>query len=346
MTAEQRRHMLAVVSANIGFDEPEAWLDYAWTHHFQRVYAFRLTRCPDCGSLPGRRMGKYVYYSTLMRLTECQQCGLVWSDVRLDEAVIRRHFESAYKDTDYFARQRHTIFQQVAAEVAARTPQGGSVLDIGGATGELLGIIRGLRPDVRLTLNDVSISACEIASAKFGVETRCGTLPSLIQDATHYDTVVCSDVLYYEPHIDQVWPALAQLVNARGTLLIRVPNRALAIAATQRWYRFTAHLAGRANDPALAHVPLFNPEHLYILRRAYIEQRLIQNGFRKVVAGPSHSLCGGLLTRMLTRTVYLFAVTLWHLSSHRAILTPSMLIIASRQPGRGDAVTSTMPRSP
>lgn len=335
MTAEQRRHMLAVLSANIGFDEPEAWLDYAWTHHFQRVHAIRLTRCPDCGSLPGRPVGKHVYYSTLMHLIECQQCGLVWSDVRLDDAVIRRHFESAYKDADYFARQRHVIFQQLAAEVAARTPHGGSVLDIGGATGELLAIIRDLRPDVRLTLNDLSLSACEAARAKLGVETRCGNLPSLLQDTTHYDTVVCSDVLYYEPHIDQVWPALAHLVNAGGTLLIRVPNRAWAIATTQRWYRFTARVAGRGNDPAVAHVPHFNPEHLYILRRAYIEQRLIQNGFRKVAAAPSHPLCGGLLTTMLARTVYLFAVTIWHLSSHRAILTPSMLIIASRQPAQG-----------
>ena len=330
MTPEDRGHMLAILSSNTGFDEPEAWVDYAWTHHFKRVQARRMTHCPDCGSLPGRPMGKYVYYSTLMHLIECEECGLVWADVRLDDAVIRRHFESAYKDAAYFARQRHAIFQQVATEVAARTPSGGSVLDIGGATGELLAIIRNLRPDVRLTLNDLSQSACELARSKFGVETRRGNLPSLLHDAVGYDTVVCSDVLYYEPRIDQVWPALGQLVNSRGTLLIRVPNRAYAIAAAQRWYQFTAYLTGRANDPRVSHVPFFNPEHLYILRRGYIEQRLVQNGFPKVVARPSHPLCGGLLKGMLARTVHRIAVALWHLSSQRAIVTPSMLIIASR----------------
>jgi SAM-dependent methyltransferase len=330
MTPEERRRLLDILSTNIGFDNPEAWLTYASSHGFQRVSAVQLTRCPDCQSPPGRSYGRYVYYSTLMQLIECDNCGLIWVDARLDDAIVRRHFESAYKDTSYFANHRRPIFRQIASLVAARAPQGGSVLDVGGATGELLVMIRELRPDLRLVLNDLSESACELASARLGIETRCCDLLSLPSADTHYDAVVCSDVLYYETQIRLVWPALRHLVGDGGSLIIRLPNKAQAIAAGHLWRSLRRRLGGQTTDPATSKIAFFNPEHLYVFRRAYVERRLRQAGFERVEAFPSHPLGGSAIKSLLANSLDRAASLMYRLSARQLIVTPSMLVIASR----------------
>jgi SAM-dependent methyltransferase len=266
-----------------------------------------------------------------MQLIECDTCGLIWVDARLDDAIVRQHFESAYKDSSYFAKRRRPIFREIASLVASRAPHRGSVLDVGGATGELLVMIRELRPDLRLVLNDLSQSACELASARLGIETRCCDLLSLPAADTRYDAVVCSDVLYYETQIKLVWPALRQLVADAGTLIIRLPNKERAIAAGHLWRSLIARFGGRATDLATSNIPFFNPEHLYVFRRGYVERRLRQAGFERVEAHPSHPLGGGAIRSLLANSLNRAGALMYWLSSAQLIVTPSMLVIASRR---------------
>lgn len=332
MTAEERDQMLFVLKSNIGFDTPEDWVDFAFERNLKLVPAVRLVQCPDCGQPPQKVFGRYVYYSTLIRLIDCEACGLIWADARLEHSIIQQHFESAYKDAVYFANERSGVFHQLVDIVSDVTPQGGSVLDIGGATGQFLAMVSAKRPDLQLTLNDVSVTACEVAATVAGVAIRCGDIQSLIAEPKSYDTVVCSDVLYYQPNIRTTWPALARLTKPNGIVLIRIPNKALAIRGA-RWVRSAvAFFRGRnARSQINAKLAFFNPEHLYILRRSYVQRQLLTHSFTDIRSVPSrllHSRGGAATTQgVFFRLASLLALV----SRYRLLVTPSSVIVATRK---------------
>src|SRR2546422_4627682 len=174
-TEQPKRALLDLLRAQ-GFSDPEPWVTYARQHGFRPTRSQRLIRCPDCGAVPRDEIGQYVYYSPLAKLRLCTRCGLAFSDVRLDAAVIRAHFESAYKDEPYFVTQRRRVFEQLARFIDRCAPSGGSVLDIGGAKGHLLDAVKRRRPDLRVTLTDVSESACQWARTHYGFRTICGSI--------------------------------------------------------------------------------------------------------------------------------------------------------------------------
>src|SRR6185503_11891317 len=131
-TAEQ------ILTHNAGFSRPEKWIDYAVRERFRFVRATTVIDCPDCGEPVGKILGQYIHYSTLIRLRECRQCGLIWSDVRIDWDVVRSDMERMYhrqSDVDYFTSQRLPVFKHITGMIDKAAPPNGSVLDIGGAQG-------------------------------------------------------------------------------------------------------------------------------------------------------------------------------------------------------------------
>ena len=83
------RHMIELLQFNRGFSHPEKWITYGIEHNFEKVQADKLEECPDCSSRSFDFVGQYVYYSTLVSLQTCAQCGLVFSDTRIDPQVIQ-----------------------------------------------------------------------------------------------------------------------------------------------------------------------------------------------------------------------------------------------------------------
>src|SRR5437868_6180727 len=154
--ADERQQMLSVLAGNVGFAQPAEWVDYALRYHFRPVRAERVRACPNCGGIDSTKLGQYVYYSTLHGLRECRTCGLVYADARIDPSIVQHHFESTYKDEEYFRRLRAPIFRQLAALVDRHAPGSGRVLDIGGAKGHLMAEVQRRRPDLELTVNDLS----------------------------------------------------------------------------------------------------------------------------------------------------------------------------------------------
>lgn len=129
--------------------------------------------------------------------------------------------------------------------------------------------VRQRRPDLELLVNDVSPDACGAAAAA-GFATHCGDATTI--DGRH-ETVVVSDALYYVPELAACWAALQRLVKPGGWLVLRIPNRSLAIQATLRL---------RPNEPLRVDLPAYNPEHLYLFTRPYLRRRLSAAGFTRV----------------------------------------------------------------
>lgn len=318
--------MLELLRLNKGFKNPERWVDYALLHKFRRVEAEKLEACPDCRERRSCLIGQYIYYSTLVELRSCGNCGLIFSDVRIDPKVIHGHFEQAYKNEEYFTQQRKDIFEQIADLVSSSACLGSSVLDIGGAKGHLLAIVKNRRPDLKYVLNDLSETACEYAKTRYGFESVCGGVKTLEGLSRRFDVVILSDVIYYEPELNRLWALLSRIVSESGVVIIRVPNRVALIKLGSIFRNlFETPTIREIRD----RVWFLNPEHLYVLSRWYLFKRLREIGFSAVKAVPSALLESSGRTRFVL--YYCLARAFFYVTFGKAILTPSMIVVARRQ---------------
>jgi len=323
---DKREAALSILQLNVGFDVPELWVDYAIHHGFRRVKATRIIGCPDCGATTRRRLAQFVYYSTLLRLMECEACGLAWVDARIDPDVLRGHFEKAYKDDIYFLEARRPIFQYLARLIDQTAPARGTVLDVGGAKGHLMQMVALRRPDLRVAVNDISESATKYAAEHFGFATITGDICALQREGATYDVIVLSDVLYYEPRIATMWSLLPRLIAPRGSVLIRVPNKLRLIRTSEA----ISSLFGSSRRRAMqTRIRFFNPEHLFVLSRRYLTTRLQRLGFAEVDCLPSPPPASTSSFGNAAKIISFHAARLASLVSGRRLVgTPSMILCA------------------
>jgi SAM-dependent methyltransferase len=273
-------------------------------------------------------LGQYIYYSTLIHLRRCATCDLIWADAHLPADVLAQHFEAAYKDREYFDIGRARIFGHLAAEIDRVTPPSGTVLDIGGAQGDLMHRLRERRPDVAAVVNDLSEGATRYAAEHYGLETVTGDFRAVHARGARYDVVVLSDVLYYEPRLAEFWGVLADLLSPGGAVVIRVPNKLALIRAHQALGRLRG-----ARPEVQDKLTFFNPEHLYILDRRYLTSRLRRLGFDQVEVRASPPLVASRspVQRALAGALFRSADAIARLSAGGLVLTPSMLVVATRR---------------
>lgn len=322
--------VLELLRSNVGFDEPERWVEYARRHGFERIEATAVPDCPDCGAAPREVMGQYVYYSTLIHLRRCGACHLIWADAHLPPRVVSAHFESAYKDREYFDVGRARIFAHLAAAIDRVAPRGGRVLDIGGAQGDLMHLLRQRRPDLTAVVNDLSEGGTRYAAERYGLETVTGDFRAVHSSGVRHDVVVLSDVLYYEPRLAEFWEVLPDLVAPGGAVVIRVPNKLALIRAERAIRRLLGGRGGERDQ-----LTLFNPEHLYILDRRYLSARLRGLGFDRVRLCPSPPLVASRspLRHRLAGAFLRVAEAACRLTRGRLVSTPSMVLVATRGTG-------------
>lgn len=320
----QKIQMLKLLQLNRGFAYPEKWLDYAIKHDFRRIHSRKLNTCPDCNADLASTLGQFVYYSTLVKLKTCGSCGLVYADTHIDSSVIQAHFEQAYKDDNYFLKQRTRIFDQMTHYIDKMTPHNGSVLDIGGAKGHLLATLKSRRPDLDCYLNDLSKTACHRAEAKYGFKTITGTVNALENISRKFDAVILSDVIYYEPELRRLLTLLPKLITRNGGLIIRVPNN----LAMMRFYQFIKYRLLHVQDmDRQDEIRFFNPEHLYVFSRDYLINRLKGLNFTCIevlpAALPAHDHLD-----ILCNIYYLVGKIVSKLSFGKLIITPAIVVIA------------------
>lgn len=326
--AKLKRNYRAILERNVGFDGNTRWMRYARRHGFKEVKAARIQRCPDCGGPPRKNTwGQFVYYSTLIRLLECSECGLVWADVHLDPGVVRKHFDVVYKDDTYFRVSRRRIFRHLARVIDDVAPPGARVLDIGGARGDLMAHLVARRPDLYVVVNDIAEISTASANERFGFATLTGDARALAEHEGRYDVIVMSDVLDYEPDIHLLWTALDRLLVPGGSVVIRSQNKWLLIRLWQRWYRATRT---RARQRLQNRIRPFNPEHIYVLSTKYLKGRLEGMGLRHVRVLPSPQLATT-GTAPLTSLYHAIVSGVHWLTRGALTLTPSIVMVGSER---------------
>ena len=314
---------IEILLHNKGFDTPLNWVDYAIEHDFKKVKAEKIFLCHDCNGIDSKKIGQYVYYSNLISLKQCKVCGLIFSDVILSDDVSKSHFDVAYKDDKYFNEDRRQIYLQVAGLLKDDVNYNGKVLDVGGAKGHLGSIIKELRPDLKITINDLSQKACNYARSKFGFDAICCPLGILDTEQTKYDCVLLIDVLYYERDIAKAWKIISGL--ATQSVIIRTPNKLWLIKLLMLLTAFT-----KKRREKIDHIAFFNPEHIYIFRRSYLKKRLHELGFVKVKIIPSKSLVSRRDLKVLQSIFFLFAMLIYFFTFRQVVITPAQLIFAQK----------------
>jgi len=322
-----RDPLLDILESNQGFSVPERWIDYARRHNFTKIPTIHFTCCPDCKYSNGKKVGQYIYYSNLINLKVCDHCGLVYSDTRIDIEVTQNHFENAYKDEDYFLVKRKGIVDMIARLVDRYAPRGGNVIDIGGAKGHLMVEVRRRRHDLKVTISDLSMSACAWSKSHHQFETICGSAADLDQVRDRFNVVTMIDTLYYEARISEFWNCLPQLVVEGGAIIIRVPNKFRLIVLRE----FLAKLVTtQKKREMVAQIKYFNPEHVFVFSREYLRGRLKSLGFTRFVFMPSPLLVRSEKLRLFCTLYYQVARLISALSFGRIVITPSLLAVARR----------------
>ena len=309
--------------------ELEEWVPIARASGFKRVRGTRLTECPECAENRLQRIGQYVHYSNLVHLERCARCDLVFSDLLLPPEIVREHFEVAYKSERYFEERRSKIFAVIADLAESCLPRGGRVIDIGGAQGHLLAALKTRRPDIDLLLNDLSDRACEHAAEAYGLPTVCGPVVDLATPETPFDLALLVDVIYYEPNLAGLWSSIDRIVGTPGSLILRVPNSFQLL----RGFATLARIVSPRRARYATSLRLFNPEHIYVFTRRYLEQRLTSLGFANVEFLPSPMLAGGGARRWISHLVAGAGWLTAKLTIGRVVASPSMLVLA-RRPSR------------
>jgi hypothetical protein len=204
------------------------------------------------------------------------------------------------------------------------------VIDIGGAKGHLLAAVQARRPDLDLTLSDISEKACVHAERAYGLRAVRGSAAEVADLGERFDVVLMIDVLYYEPDIRGVWRAVDRLAGERSTVIIRVPNR-LGLISLQGHLRRL--LLSRERREAQTSLGAFNPEHIYVFSRRYLRSRLQGMGYSHVDFVPSpllrlpgvHSFVGAASHRA--------AALLHRVTLGAAVATPCVIAVARRSRG-------------
>jgi SAM-dependent methyltransferase len=181
--------------------------------------------------------------------------------------------------------------------------------------------VRASRPDLHMTLSDLSTTACQEASGN-GFAVICAGIADMAELPDPFDVVVMSDVIYYEPDIPILWKILPGLVAKGGTLLLRVPNKLFLIRLSQALRQITPRRARMAD-----HVHFFNPEHAYIFTRPFLLRQLRQIGFSAHCL-PARALRKAGWKESAATLLDLAAGSAAALSGERLIISPSLLVVA------------------
>jgi SAM-dependent methyltransferase len=266
-----------------------------------------------------------VYYSQLIRIVKCKNCKLRFSDIIINKEILIEHFNKAYKDEDYFRYARNPVFEHIADILINNYPEKLTIMDIGGATGHLASILLNYNKNYKIIVNDISQEACDLASARFKVESICCPLEEIYKFNRKVDILLLIDVLYYVEDIKKAWFSLSACLNKNGILVIRIPNKLWWIEIFQRIKKLSR--GHELEDEVLG----INPEHVYFFCRSYLNRKLIEHGFDDIKFHPSPSTRSkNPPTNLLAKVVYLSGLLGYYIANGHVCLTPAQIVIARK----------------
>jgi 2-polyprenyl-3-methyl-5-hydroxy-6-metoxy-1,4-benzoquinol methylase len=177
-------------------------------------------------------------YGLTLPLVQCTQCGFVFADSVTQEELTSLY--SQLEDADYLTSMpgRNLQMQWLLKKALAACPNAESMLDIGAASGYLVGAGqgRGLHADGI----EPSAMLVQAAREQFNVSLVQGVFPDVQPPRSAYDLVFLVDVIEHVADPVGLLRAAAGLLTDRGVMLIVTPDlRSLAARLFgRRWWHY------------------------------------------------------------------------------------------------------------
>jgi 2-polyprenyl-3-methyl-5-hydroxy-6-metoxy-1,4-benzoquinol methylase len=238
-------------------------------------------RCPSCeepanGPILTRRWDG-------LSLRRCSACALLFLDPAPSESALVRCYAAEYFCSSVFSRRigPGRDYHISAADIDAGNVRGytevtenfdlsgKAILEVGCATGALLGSLRKHSPSC---LMGIDIAAQEVAYGRkhYGLDLRCTKLEEAGLSAEQFDLVVMLDVIEHVGNVCSFFSSAARCLKLGGAMLIRTPNADSYRVAGPRWlylHHGLEHVVyfSEASLTALAHA------HGMVIERLYTE---------------------------------------------------------------------------
>ncbi|WP_186418063.1 ATP-binding cassette domain-containing protein [Bosea sp. CS1GBMeth4] len=224
----------------------------------------RHKRCPACTGGPLTPVFEKYGFSH----ARCADCGFVCVDPFPPDDILKKLYAGAY-----YTRTRELFELPLLKEGGVGTPfsaplevlreivdrataglQRGAWLDVGGGLGAFANLIQEMRPDWKVTLNELNPQSIEIARSLFNFDVVNDDPAKLLAAGERFDVVSSVAVLEHIPEPYEFLTSYARLVRPGGWLVTVVPHFSELNA--------TLSQGSSANVVPPYHVSLFNERAL------------------------------------------------------------------------------------
>jgi len=287
---------------------------------------FECVPCAICGQQNAELLMKGSGPACVVR---CRNDGLLYQSPRPKAAIIREKLKTFVRpdNLELFSGYRRAMLRREARAIQQLKP-GGSLLDIGCATGTLFEFFQG--SGWRLHGVDTSQTGVELAARQYRAEVFCGTLQEARYPCRSFDVVSILDTLFYDPQPDRELLDIRRLLKDDGLLALEIPGHTyrmmrergpLCWLLNRRWVR------GFANS---GHLYFFSPHTIRLL--------LANAGFHVVRVVPEQaSMSMGNWGLVLNHLHFAAARLLFGLTAGRLSIAGKELYLAVKAAADGDA---------
>lgn len=181
--------------------------------------------CALCGDDGGRLIGRFQGRYPIRR---CRNCGLTYAAARSSAAATQTHYAEDYIPSDDdlecgFGRRRSAALERTGRALRAQQPDGGDILDVGAAGGQLLEQF----PDdhwQKVALEPSNVGARRLQAK--GLEVVNDVFPSDQLLDRSFDVIAMMDVIMLIPDPVRALSAARAQLRPGGTLAVEIPGYA------------------------------------------------------------------------------------------------------------------------
>lgn len=180
--------------------------------------------CPAC---EGRSFRPFAE-SDGLQIVRCNSCSLIFSNPRVSEAHTRQFYAQVYLEDQAVIASNMTAFRdaplrRIAQTVRAYLPTGGTLLDVGTASGHFLSLFLD-DPAWRVEGVEPSLSAARSASDRFCVTVHKGFLDTVSLPSEAFDVVSILDTFFLDPEPNRTIAVVNRILKPGGLLVFEIPG--------------------------------------------------------------------------------------------------------------------------
>lgn len=274
--------------------------------------------CPVCN---GVNFSTYIIDA--YPINKCLNCSVLFVNPRPSEASIKQMFSDEYiisnsRVEDAFINYRKESLLREASLVTKLLPNGGSLLDLGTASGEFLlnfnkfknWVVKGVEP---------SKYAADYARKNTKAKIYTGFLEDFDFPSKEFDLITSLDAFYFHSNPNKDLKIINKILKKDGFLMIEIPNLKF------RLFKNTGVIAKiiyKKNSKLNAGV------HLFYYNNKSLSYLLEKNGFKLHSSQPEQSpTYGNKLILVLNNAYYLTARLLYSLTRGKINISPKEVYV-------------------